>query len=194
MKNMKKILVLALAAVLLVAVSVGGTVAYLTAVTDEVENTFMPAGIEITLDETKKSDGTEVAAGVTDWTAKMIPGATYPKNPKVTLTKADCDVYIFITVADNTDGAVSYEVDAGDANSGKWIKLQDGVWYREAATTDVNTSWDILKGNKVTIPTTLGENDMPEANVTIVFDAYAVQKSIGTADQAWAQVKPAAGN
>lgn len=186
MKNMKKILVLSLAALLLVAVSIGGTVAYLTAVTDEVENTFSPAGITITLTEATQSDGS--ALGTNSWNAKLIPGETYKKDPKVTLTEADCDVYIFITVADNTNGAVSYKVDEGD---GKWTKLEDGVWYREATTAAVGTSWDILEGNEVTVPTTLGENNMPDDDVTIVFDAYAVQKSVGTAAQAWAQVKPA---
>lgn len=51
MKNMKKILVLALAALLLVAVSVAGTVAYLTAKTDPVTNTFKPSTLSVTLSE-----------------------------------------------------------------------------------------------------------------------------------------------
>ena len=56
MKNMKKILVLALAALLLVAVSVAGTVAYLTATTDPVENTFTAESIEIVIREHGKNE------------------------------------------------------------------------------------------------------------------------------------------
>lgn len=185
MKNMKKILVLSLAALLLVAVSVGGTVAYLTATTDDVTNTFTPAGIEITLTEETQSDGN--ALGNADWSAKLVPGVEYTKDPKVTLTKADCDVYIFITVNDSTAGAVQYAVDEG---TDKWTELEDGVWYREATTDDVGESWYILEDNEVTISENLDTNSMPTSDVTIVFDAYAVQKSIGDAATAWAQVAP----
>ena len=189
MKNMKKILVLSLAALLLVAVSVGGTIAYLTATSGPVENTFTPAGIAIKLDETKQSDGTEVDAGVTDWTAKMIPGATYPKNPKVTLTKADCDVYIFITVEDSTAGAVAYTIDTAN-----WTPVtgETNVWYRAATTADVNKSWDILTNDQVTIATTLGQTTaMPGENVKIVFNAYAIQQTAATTvAAAWEQIAP----
>ncbi|MBR6668131.1 MAG: SipW-dependent-type signal peptide-containing protein, partial [Clostridia bacterium] len=62
MKNTKKILVLALAAVLLVAVSVGGTVAFLQDRTQEIVNTFTTSNIDITLEESKNLD------------LKMVPG------------------------------------------------------------------------------------------------------------------------
>lgn len=189
MKNMKKILVLSLAALLLVAVSVGGTIAYLTATSGPVENTFTPAGIAIKLDETKQSDGTVVDTGVTNWTAKMVPGVTYSKNPKVTLTKADCAVYIFITVEDSTAGAVSYTID-----STNWSPVpgKNDVWYREAATTDVNKSWDILTDDQVTIATTLGQSTtMPTSDVKITFNAYAIQKDAATTvAAAWEQIAP----
>lgn len=191
MKNMKKILVLALAALLLVAVGVGGTLAWLTATSGPVTNTFTPAGIEIELKETQKPDGTIVTTGVTDWTAKLVPGATYSKNPEVKLVKADCDVYIFVTVENSAVG-VNYTVIEDDDH---WTKVpkETNVWYRTASTSDVGTSWQIIDG--VSISKELNVTTMPTANTTLQFNAYAVQqKKEGTTnftvEEAWAQVDP----
>lgn len=191
MKNMKKILVLALAALLLVAVGVGGTLAWLTATSGPVTNTFTPAGIEIELKETQKPDGTIVTTGVTDWTAKLVPGATYSKNPTVKLVKADCDVYIFVTVT-NGMSFVEYEVITGEGN---WTQVpgETNAWYRTATTSEVGDSWPVING--VTISRNLDATTMPEGNVTLEFNAYAVQqKKEGTTNftvaEAWAQVDP----
>lgn len=60
MKTKSKALLLTLCAVLLVAASVMGTMAYLTS-TDKVENTFTVGNVKITLDEAKvNTDGTPV--------------------------------------------------------------------------------------------------------------------------------------
>ena len=59
MKKTKKVLILGLCAVLLVAASVLGTMAYLTD-TKSVTNTFTVGNVAITLDEAKvKTDGTK---------------------------------------------------------------------------------------------------------------------------------------
>ena len=61
MKTKSKALLLTLCAVLLVAASVMGTMAYLTS-TDKVENTFTVGNVTITLDEAKvNTDGTPAA-------------------------------------------------------------------------------------------------------------------------------------
>ena len=51
-KNLKKLLLAVCCAALLVCVSIGATVAYLTS-TGTVENTFTVGNVNITLDETK---------------------------------------------------------------------------------------------------------------------------------------------
>ena len=53
MKTKSKALLLTLCAVLLVAASVMGTMAYLTS-TDKVENTFTVGNVKITLDEARR--------------------------------------------------------------------------------------------------------------------------------------------
>ena len=72
---MKKKLTTVLAIVLVVALSVAGTYAYLTAKTAQVVNTFTVGNVNIDLTEK-----------TTDY--KMVPGTTINKDPKVTV-KAD---------------------------------------------------------------------------------------------------------
>ena len=74
--KMGKWALLAVSALLLVCVSVGATVAYLTA-TDKVENTFTVGKVAIKLDEAKaNTDGTlvEGAARVKENKYKVLPG------------------------------------------------------------------------------------------------------------------------
>lgn len=188
MKNTKKLLVLAVAALLLVGVTVGGTMAWLQATSGTVTNTFTPAGIEIELMETKKPDGTVVEAGVTDWSAKLIPGEEYAKNPMVSLTEADTDVWLFVELDNaDTDGFIKFDI---NTTNWKAVPGETNVWYRETAKTELDTPWEVLKDNKVTIEGEgLNEDNMPEEDLTMVFKAYALQKDAADdAATAWAQV------
>lgn len=115
---MKKSIALVMMAVLLVAASVMGTLAYLTS-KDTVKNTFTVGKVKITLDEAKvNTDGTVVenAARVRENSYKLMPGHTYTKDPtihvaegsepcfiraKVTLTNAKEWVAIATKYADN---------------------------------------------------------------------------------------------
>ena len=83
MKTKSKALLLTLCAVLLVAASVLGTMAYLTS-TDTVTNTFTVGSVAIKLDEAKANpDGTlvEGADRVKGNAYKLLPGHTYNKDP-----------------------------------------------------------------------------------------------------------------
>ena len=64
---------LILALVLVVGCVVGGTLAWLTAESDAVTNTFTTSGITVTLEETTGNE------------YKMIPGYTIHKDPKATV-------------------------------------------------------------------------------------------------------------
>lgn len=181
-----RILLTALAALLLVAISVGGTVAYLKASTNAITNTFTTAGITLELKETKKPDGTEVADGVTDWTAKLIPGKDYDKNPKVKITN-DVDAYLFVKIEDTTDSVLSYTNNLTAEGQG-WTALGDsyaGIYYREVAADATTKEWELIGGNKVTVKSNLVKETavtgtdtvaMPSGNVTIKYTAYACQK------------------
>ena len=103
MKTRSKALLLTLCAVLLVAASVMGTMAYLTS-SDEVNNTFTVGNVKITLDEAKvNTDGTPVegADRVKANEYKLMPGHTYTKDPTVTVIKGSESSYIRLKVTFN---------------------------------------------------------------------------------------------
>lgn len=210
MKNMKKILVLALAALLLVAVSVAGTVAYLTAKTDPVTNTFTTAGIEISLTETWNADSKDDTDTENDhWTAQMIPGVEYAKDPIVSVIRPETDVDIYLFVKIEKTGNVDSYIDYASNLTG-WTELTNGsgVYYREVSATDAgactdedcrakgNPHWHMLTNDKVTVKSSLVAADIPNAgtNVNIKYTAYACQKANGTSDfsaaEAWDKVAP----
>lgn len=103
MKTKSKALLLTLCAVLLVAASVLGTMAYLTS-TAKVENTFTIGKVEIKLDEAKvTADGIPVegAARVTENSYKLMPGNTYTKDPTVTVKAGSEESYVRMKVTFN---------------------------------------------------------------------------------------------
>lgn len=103
MKTKSKALLLTLCAVLLVAASVMGTMAYLTS-TDKVENTFTVGNVKITLDEAKvNTDGTPVegADRVKANEYKLLPGHTYTKDPTVTVKAVSESSYVRMKVTFN---------------------------------------------------------------------------------------------
>ena len=98
MKTKSKALLLTLCAVLLVAASVLGTMAYLTS-TAKVENTFTIGKVEITLDETDVTNpnGPRVQAN----SYKLMPGNTYTKDPTVTVLNGSDAAYVRMKVTFN---------------------------------------------------------------------------------------------
>ena len=103
MKTKSKALLLTLCAVLLIAASVLGTMAYLTS-TAKVENTFTIGKVEIKLDEAKvNADGIpeEGAARVQANSYKLMPGNTYTKDPTVTVKAGSEDSYVRMKVTFN---------------------------------------------------------------------------------------------
>ena len=107
MKTKSKALLLALCAVLLVAASVLGTLAYLTA-DDSVTNTFTVGKVAITLDEAKvNTDGAyaeEHDTRVKNNAYHLLPGHTYYKDPTVTVSAGSEAAYVrMIVTVENID-------------------------------------------------------------------------------------------
>ena len=113
MKKTGKILTLVLCACLLVAISIGATVAYLTS-TDEVTNTFTVGNVAITLDEANvaydTSDNVYVAQdGRTKTNSyKLLSGTELAKDPTVTVLADSeaCYVRALVTVTYKTEADV----------------------------------------------------------------------------------------
>lgn len=98
MKTKSKALLLTLCAVLLVAASVLGTMAYLTS-SAEVKNTFTVGKVEIKLDETDVTNPT--GPRVTANSYKLMPGTTYTKDPTVTVKAGSEESYVRMKVTFN---------------------------------------------------------------------------------------------
>lgn len=112
-KTKTKALLMSLCAVLLVAASVLGTMAYLTDSKD-VKNTFTVGNVTITLDEAKvDSNGNAInkqgkrvtnladAERVPGNAYKLLPGHTYTKDPTVTVLKPSVESYVRMKVTFN---------------------------------------------------------------------------------------------
>ncbi len=178
--NKKKILSVAIALVLVALIGVG-TLAFLTAESSEVTNTFVPAGggniikdgdvtNNFKLDE---STLTYVAASVDGSGALvpasytlgdprqstgstyegLMPGVTVPKDPQVNvIIENGIAAYLFVKVEDSSNGNLEFTVNATD-----WTALgtsYPGVYaYKTVIIGDGSTAVTsfILTGNEVTV-------------------------------------------
>lgn len=177
----KRTVVLILAIVLVLGISIGGTIAWLTAVTDPVQNTFTVGNIDIDLTESDNLD------------LKMVPGNTITKDPKVTVYGGSEDCWLFVKIDESADFDVfiSYEVIGGE-NGWTALEGEEGVYYRKVTASDTDQVFDILKGNCVTVKDTVSKEDMDGLTEntlpTLTFTAFAVQSAhFATPAAAWEQ-------
>lgn len=177
---MKKTLTVVIALVLVVVMSVAGTVAYLTASTGPIKNTFTVGNIDISLAESENLN------------LKMVPGSDIAKDPKVTVVGGSEACWLFVKVEKSTvlDNYVTYNIADG------WTVLPgfDGVYYREVSTKTEDQVFDVLAGNIVTVKSTVTKtmmDDLGKDGATqpeLTFTAYAVQKdNIADPVTAWNQ-------
>lgn len=186
-----KTFVAMLALVLVIGCAVGGTVAWLTAQTDPVVNTFTYGDIDIELTETEPKDRQ----------AKIIPGVDIEKNPTVTVKANSEACWLFVKVEEGgmfVDNKVTYSIATG-WTKGDGTNIPANVYYRAVNAVTSDTSFYVLQGNEK-YPNgvvTVGENlTKAEANrITaenqpkLTFTAYAVQKEgIADAGTAWTKV------
>ena len=87
----KKGLAMVLALVLLAVCAVSGTLAWLTAKSEVVTNTFTTSDIKVELKET------------TGQKYKMIPGYTISKDPKATVLAGSEECYLFVKLDKSTN-------------------------------------------------------------------------------------------
>ena len=199
----KKIVLLSLTLALIATAIISGTLAWLTASTSEVKNTFTTAGIEIKLEETFNTDTN--SDGKNDkWQAQLIPGYSYTKDPKVTVNNVGVDCYLFVKFVEtnNPSTYLTYTSTLTAANG--WTQgegtgegkngIPTNVWYRKVMTSDTTKSWELLSGNTIAVKDTVTTANMATAaTATLTYTAYASQlyKSAGvefSAAEAWTNV------
>lgn len=212
MKKFKALLVVA-CALLLVAASVFGTMAYLTS-TDTVTNTFTVGKVNIKLDEAKANpDGSlvEGAARVKANSYKLLPGHTYNKDPMVTVLSGSESSYVKMTVTFSKaneldaifapDGANLTSIFNG-YDAANWTAKGNTkdvtantrtyeFWYKEAVgapTGDV--ALDALF-DSITVPGEITKEQLATIEgMTITVNAYAIQADgFANADAAWKAFK-----
>lgn len=183
---MKKTLTIILAFVLVIAMSVAGTVAYLTS-QDSVTNTFTVGKVAITLDEAKvDANGAAVTPEerVKINSYKLIPGHAYTKDPVIHVAANSENCWLFVKVENGISGIEdSANTIAAQLAANGWSAV-DGAAnvyaYRDsvAGGTDV----DVFGSFQIA-----GNADVAKYTyASVVVTAYAVQADgFGTAAAAW---------
>lgn len=132
----KKIMMAAMSAGLVAVVGVGGTLAYLSAQTDVVENTFAvgagfvpgPDGDKgIVLDETKVDEVTGEPEGTRTTTnayADLLPGDERLQDPTVWMVGGSVDSYVFVRI-EGADALEEKGITIKDLNTDDWTKVED---------------------------------------------------------------------
>lgn len=200
MKKNKALLV-ALAMILVCAVSVMGTVAFMKLNTGAVTNTFISAGggklaQSLTLSEhlvTKGADGSysiaDDAPTTPTNTYDAMPGMVLPKDPTVTVTdKTDAPAYLYLEMVGELSDDYEWTMDSS------WVPVLDGEGnqvtgqrsgklyvYTVAGnsvltgdgTTDLTVG--IIQGNAVTVA---DDADL-SASESVTFYAYLAQANVG---------------
>ena len=181
-----KLVVAMLAVTLLIGCAIGGTVAWLTAKTDPVVNTFTYGDIDIELNETKPANRE----------AKIIPGVDIEKNPKVTVKANSEACWLFVKVEKAgtfVTNKVTYSIDTG-WTQGDGTNIPSDVYYRSVTASNADQPFGVLSDDKITVSDELTKaeiNNLNDAAKTpkLTFTAYAVQKDgIADAATAWTKV------
>ena len=173
--NMKKILALALCLVLVAGLSIGGTIAWITASTTKITNTFTVGDINITLAESDNLD------------LKIIPGKTITKDPVVTVNADSEACWLFVKIEESANFGTYMTYGVADG----WNPLAGhaGVYYREVAATTAKVDFPVLKDDEVVVGEGVTKTQVEAAKTnapTLSFTAYAIQKEgITSATDAW---------
>ena len=191
---MKKKLMTVLALVLVVAMSVAGTIAFLTDTTDPITNTFTVGKVDITLTETFNTD-TNGDQKNDAWKAQLIPGTTYTKDPVVTVTADSEDCWLFVKFEEKNGAATYLNYTSNLTAANGWTQGDDenipsNVWYRAVAKDAAVKSFHLLLNDTVAIDSdaVTNENMNTAANAQLVYTAYACQSANMTVNAAWAEV------
>ena len=195
----KKSIALTLTAVMLaLAVGIGGTIAYFTSTTENVQNTFTTGKVEITLDEAKVTKNGDT------WTAgnervkenkyeTVYPGAILPKDPTIHVNANSQEAYVgikvVVTKANEWKTALADKnIQLGDVVKGhdenKWARVGDPMFdtTNDTATyfymykTTVKTGDNCMLFNQVIIPAAFDNDELAKIDgFTMTATGYAIQ-------------------
>lgn len=167
---MKKILTIIASLALVAAISIGGTLAYLSAQTNEVTNTFTFGNMSLTLTETYQQD------------SKIYPGAVIEKTPVVSVGAKSEPCYVYAKINNGFGNYATLNI------SDDWTLVTGSTnIYRYTSVVDNSASDAALPLTALFTTVTIDGASVTSANIdtvaanTIVIDAFAYQAN-GTAD------------
>lgn len=202
-----KLLTFAVCAVLLVAATVVGTLAYLTDTADVV-NTFTVGKVDLKLDEAAVDANGLATGGRTESGNRyhLIPGKTYIKDPTVTVLKNSEESYVrmmlILNCASELDaifaprGAVLTDIFNGyDANVWNYVAVTRGNdntityefrYFQKVSPNGSDLALDALF-DSITVPAQLtGAQLETIADLEITIEAHAIQATgFDDANEAW---------
>lgn len=192
-------MLLSLSLVLVIGMAaVGGTIAWLTATSGPVVNTFTVGNIIIDLKEhdyVPNNNTLDMSTEVTTNTDyKMVPGRVLPKDPFVKVKAGSEACYLFIKLEGSTtlDTYIQYTPDTAI-----WTPLNgvSGVYFKKIDATTSDTTYDVLTNDSVKVKSDVTKAQMEALNVAgaiqpkLYIKAFAVQ-SENVADEvtAWGYI------
>lgn len=196
MKTKQKALLLSLSALLLVAVSVMGTIAYLTATSDEVKNTFTVGSVDLELDE---SDVDEYGVPVADAQRvlmneyKLIPGHTYTKDPVVHVALGSEPSYIFIKLVNELDAIEADTTISSQLAANGWTLVEgsNGIYKYSGSVDAREAKVDLNVFESFKLSSTVSAETLAIYNTAeITITAYAIQADGLTEEEAYSQMFP----
>lgn len=203
----KKILTLSLALVIVVASTVGVTLAWLTSKTDVIVNKFTSGKVEITLkEETFEKDSNDAwkvktALGNTTVSGyKIIPGGSQHKAPFVEIADGSEDCYVYIYVSNKYASGNLVKTSSANATVGydstNWEKIsftlansdeENPQYALYRYKTVLSNSNDSTKKTAPLFDTVTYSSEIEAGDVSgdyIQFRAYAIQSAAITVSEA----------
>lgn len=202
MKKTRNIILGVLAVMLICALTVVGTMAYLTRDTGPVTNTFVAADLinptsgVFTLNE---SPATESSTAVGEYTldtaatkvttntyAHVVPGTTLPKDPTITVSGLGANAWLFLEVLDATPTTITYTMNTG------WTELTGAhapnggtiyAWNAALAPAAAAQTFKVLSDDTLTVDAAY---EGQTTDQTLTFYGYLTQAAgFDTASAAW---------
>lgn len=201
MRRMRKYLLIVACIALVAGLAIGGTIAWLSAKTGEVVNTFTVGNIDIKLEEhdylpetntLNKAEGVETVQTNDDY--KIIPGVDLPKDPFVTVKAGSEACYVFVQIKESENwptrdnGKISWSADLGE---GKWQQLYmydengvtatavEGVYFIEQAAISADSAdvvYPVLANDKITVSSNLTKYEVDQ----IIADLTGADGKVGS--------------
>lgn len=202
-RKLRKIILTLCSALLLVSLSVGITVAYLTSETEVVKNTFTVGTVKITLDEARTDVEGKVIEGdrrlFNEY--KLLPGHTYTKDPTVHVKAGSEECYLFVKVVNGIEAIedktatiesqiiannwVEYAAASADDYTVYYYKTTVKPAADKATDVPVFANFKIDGTVEKEVLATYATAANETANI-ITIDAYAIQADgFASAEAAW---------